>query len=312
MVSRGVVQVSSYVDAVLASLLPSGALAALSYAQILYTLPVSLFGIAVSASELPAMAGATGDRTAVAAHLRGRLDGGLRRIAFHVIPSAVAFAALGHVLAGAIFQSGQFTADDSYYVWGILAGSSVGLLATTTARLYSSAFYALQDTRTPFRFAVVRVSSRRRPGCRRRAAAARCPGNSPTMGRGGAHRGGEPGWMGGADTAPPGAGAAHRAHRARNRVRNPVLGRGHARGRGGGRHLARTAASPPRGRRGGRRRGVRAGLLRRRGRPGRGSSTPAAAAFLSYRNCFTATASPRRHGGRGERRLMWSHHRGSR
>ncbi len=157
-VSRGVVQVSSYVDAVLASLLPSGALAALSYSQILYTLPVSLFGIAVSAAELPAMAGATGDPAMVADHLRRRLDGGLRRIAFHVIPSAVAFAALGHVLAAAIFQSGQFTAADSYYVWGILAGSSLGLLAATMARLYSSAFYALQDTRTPFRFAATRVA----------------------------------------------------------------------------------------------------------------------------------------------------------
>ncbi len=157
-VSRGVVQVSSYVDAVLASLLPSGALAALSYAQILYTFPVSLFGIAVSAAELPAMSGATGDHAMVAEHLRRRLDSGLRRIAFHVIPSAVAFAALGHVLAAAIFQSGQFTADDSYYVWGILAGSSIGLLATTMARLYSSAFYALQDTRTPFRFAATRVA----------------------------------------------------------------------------------------------------------------------------------------------------------
>jgi putative peptidoglycan lipid II flippase len=157
LVSRGVVQVSSYVDAVLASLLPAGALAALSYSQILYTLPVSLFGIAVSASELPAMSEASGDDAVVAEHLRRRLDGGLRRIAFHVIPSAVALAALGHVLAAAIFQSGEFTAEDSYYVWGILAGSAVGLLATTTARLYSSAFYALRDTRTPFRFAAVRV-----------------------------------------------------------------------------------------------------------------------------------------------------------
>jgi putative peptidoglycan lipid II flippase len=157
-VSRGAVQVSSYVDAVIGSLLPSGALAALSYAQMLYTLPVSLFGIAVSAAELPVMSGASGDDSKVAGHLRLRLEGGLRRIAFHVIPSAVALAALGHVLAAAVFQSGQFTATDSYYVWGILAGSSVGLLAATMARLYSSAFYALKDTRTPFRFAAARVA----------------------------------------------------------------------------------------------------------------------------------------------------------
>jgi putative peptidoglycan lipid II flippase len=43
------------------------------------------------------------------------------------------------------------------YVWGILAGSAVGLLASTLGRLYASTYYALRDTRTPVRFAVVRV-----------------------------------------------------------------------------------------------------------------------------------------------------------
>jgi putative peptidoglycan lipid II flippase len=44
------------------------------------------------------------------------------------------------------------------FVWAVLAGSSVGLLASTSGRLYSSAFYALRDTRTPLRFAVIRVT----------------------------------------------------------------------------------------------------------------------------------------------------------
>src|SRR5205807_760533 len=44
------------------------------------------------------------------------------------------------------------------YVWGILAGSAVGLLAQTLGRLYSSTYYALRDTRTPLRFAIVRVA----------------------------------------------------------------------------------------------------------------------------------------------------------
>jgi putative peptidoglycan lipid II flippase len=43
------------------------------------------------------------------------------------------------------------------YVWGILAGSTVGLLASTLGRLYSSTYYALKDTRTPLRYAVLRV-----------------------------------------------------------------------------------------------------------------------------------------------------------
>ena len=108
-VGRGVVQISAYVDTVLASLLPTGAVAALSYAQVLYTLPVSLFGMSVSAAELPAMASAAGDASERAAYLRERLDAGLRQIAFFVVPSAVAFLALGDVVAGALYQTGAFT-----------------------------------------------------------------------------------------------------------------------------------------------------------------------------------------------------------
>jgi putative peptidoglycan lipid II flippase len=157
-VGRGVVQISAYVDTVLASLLPTGAVAALSYAQVLYTLPVSLFGMSVSAAELPAMSSETGEGSELAAQLRARLERGLRQIAFFVVPSAVAFLGLGDVIAGALYQSGQFTRDTTLYVWGILAGSAVGLLASTLGRLYASTFYALQDTRTPLRFGIIRVT----------------------------------------------------------------------------------------------------------------------------------------------------------
>jgi putative peptidoglycan lipid II flippase len=156
-VSRGVVQISAFVDTILASFLGQGPVAALGMAQVLYTLPVSLFGMSVSAAELPAMSSATGTEAEVALALRGRLDQGLRRIAYFVVPSAAALLAFGGVIAAALFQTGRFTAADSQYVWAILAGSAVGLLAATMGRLYSSAYYALRDTRTPLRFAILRV-----------------------------------------------------------------------------------------------------------------------------------------------------------
>ena len=157
-VSRGVVQLSAYIDSIIASFLPTTAVSALAYAQTVYLLPVSLFGMSVSASELPEMSRALGAPEEVSAHLRRRLVSGLRRIAFLVIPSAVAFIALGDIIAGAIYQHGEFRHADAIYVWGILAGSGVGLLASTQGRLYASAFYALKDTRTPLRFAIVRVA----------------------------------------------------------------------------------------------------------------------------------------------------------
>jgi len=156
--SRGVGQISAYVDNLLASLLPTGAVAAINYGQILYMLPVSLFGFSVAASELPTMSRASGTPEEVSALLRVRLNAGLRQIAFLVVPSAAAFLLLGDVIIALIFQSGHFTHGDAVYVWAVLAGSAVGLLATTMGRLYNSAFYALWDTRTPLKFALVRVS----------------------------------------------------------------------------------------------------------------------------------------------------------
>ena len=156
-IGRGVVQISAYVDAFLASWLPTGAVAALAYAQTLYTLPVSLFGMSVSAAELPLMSGALGEADEVAGILRTRLNQGLRQITFLVVPSVMGFLALGDVIVAAIYQSGRFGHDDVMYVWGILAGSTVGLLASTLGRLYSSGYYALRDTRTPLGFAILRV-----------------------------------------------------------------------------------------------------------------------------------------------------------
>src|SRR5206468_7334083 len=100
--SRGIVQVSAYVDQLLASLLPQGLVALLGYAVTIYTLPVSLFGISISAAELPEMSSLIGTESETAALLRTRLNAGLRRIAFFVVPSATAFLVLGDVIARAL------------------------------------------------------------------------------------------------------------------------------------------------------------------------------------------------------------------
>lgn len=156
--SRGVVQLSAYVDAMLASLLPVGAVTGITNAQLIYTLPVSLFGMSVAAAELPAMAGAAATADGALTAVGARLTIGLRRVAFFVVPSAMAFLALGDVIASALLQTGRFSQDDARYVWAILAGAAVGLLASTMARLYAATSYALRDTTTPLRAALWRVA----------------------------------------------------------------------------------------------------------------------------------------------------------
>jgi len=157
-IGRGVVQLSAYVDAWLASYLPNGAVAAFTFAQGIFVLPISLFGMAISAAELPTMSRAVGSAVEIAAYLRGRLSDGLDRIAYFIVPSAVGLFALGDLIVHLLYESGEFTRGDTIWVWQILIGSTVGLLASTMGRLYSSTFYALRDTRTPLRYAIVRVT----------------------------------------------------------------------------------------------------------------------------------------------------------
>lgn len=157
-VGRGVVQISGYLDNLLASLLGAPAVSALAFAQIVYFLPISLFGMSVAAAELPQMSRATGTDEEIHAILRRRMERGLRQIAFFVVPSVAAFILIGNVLIAALYQGGRFSRADTLYVWYILIGSTVGLLAVTLGRLYSSAFYALRDTKTPLRFAMIRVA----------------------------------------------------------------------------------------------------------------------------------------------------------
>jgi putative peptidoglycan lipid II flippase len=65
----------------------------------------------------------------------------------------VAFAALGPVIVGALFQTGRFGDTDTAIVGGVLSAYGVGLLGQATVKLFASGFYALRDTRTPVKIA---------------------------------------------------------------------------------------------------------------------------------------------------------------
>ena len=112
-VGRGVVQLSAYVDAWLASYLGNGAVSSFTYAQAIYVLPISLFGMAISAAELPAMSRAVGTTAESAAYLRARLSDGLDRIAYFIVPSAVALLALGDLIVHLLFQGGRFQGGET-------------------------------------------------------------------------------------------------------------------------------------------------------------------------------------------------------
>jgi len=151
---RGSVQFGAYVDLMIASLLSAGALAALGYAQVLYLLPVSLFGMSVAAAELPTLSTMDhADRPRVVA----RLDAGLGRVAFFVLPTTVAFVVVGDLVVATLYQGARFTADDAAQVGVVLGVYALGLLASTSSRLLQSSLYGVGDARTPAIYAAMRV-----------------------------------------------------------------------------------------------------------------------------------------------------------
>ena len=150
---RGVVQLSGYIDLMLASLLAVGAVARLRYAQTLYMLPFSLIAASIAAVELAEMSREGTDLAAV----RARAEHATRRVAFLIVPSALACMALGGPLVTLVYQGGAFTPGEVPIVWLILAVFSVGMLVSTQSRIYQSALAAMHDTATAARIAIVRI-----------------------------------------------------------------------------------------------------------------------------------------------------------
>ncbi len=151
---RGSVQLGSYVDLFAASLLAVGGVAAVTYAQSLYLLPIALFGMSVAAAELPALS--TMDHTD-RVRIVSRLDAGLGRVAFFVLPTAVAFIVAGNLVVTLLFQGRSFSADASIQVGAILSVYAVGMVASTGSRLLQSVLYGSGDARTPAIYATIRV-----------------------------------------------------------------------------------------------------------------------------------------------------------
>jgi len=152
---RGSAQVSAFVDLGLATLLATGALAALGAAQVLHLLPISLFAMSVAAAELPEMS-----RLSTNTHdLRLRLSAALEQIMFFMAFTTVAYVVAGRFIVGAIFSlvpGSRIGQNEVLLIGLVVAGYSLGLVALGTSRMLQNTFYAVGDSATPARIAGVR------------------------------------------------------------------------------------------------------------------------------------------------------------
>ncbi|MCA3509454.1 MAG: murein biosynthesis integral membrane protein MurJ [Rhodobacter sp.] len=148
----GVVQVNLLVGRQVASF-TEGAVAWLSYADRLYQLPLGVVGIAIGTVLLPDLS-----RRLRAGDLQGGRDSLNRGAEFALaltLPAAVALVVIALPLTTVLFQRGAFGADDAANTALALAAYGIGLPAFVLHKVLQPLFYAREDTRRPFRYAVM-------------------------------------------------------------------------------------------------------------------------------------------------------------
>ncbi|PWU17376.1 MAG: murein biosynthesis integral membrane protein MurJ [Candidatus Rokuibacteriota bacterium] len=155
--SLAAVQVTVVVNTLLASLLPSGTVSYLYYADRVMEFPLGVFGIALATAALPSMAAQAARRDHAA--LRATVGFALRLSAFIAVPAAVGLAALSGPIVRLLFQRGEFGAAEAALTAQALVGYAVGLPAFSATRIAAQTFYALGDVRTPVYVGFVSVAA---------------------------------------------------------------------------------------------------------------------------------------------------------
>jgi putative peptidoglycan lipid II flippase len=145
----GLVNVNFLVDTLFASRLldPELAPAAIDKAFRIYMLPQGVFAVAVTTVLFPALArlAARGD----VAGLKRALDGGLRQIAFLLVPAALLLIVLAQPIVRLLYERGEFTAEDTTIVAQCLQAFSIGLVFNGWMLILNRSFYAVQTNWIP-------------------------------------------------------------------------------------------------------------------------------------------------------------------
>ena len=147
----GIIHVNLFADIVIASLLTTGAISSIYYADRLFQLPLGVVGIAVGTALLPMMTRAlAAGKTDEACDLFNR---SLEYCLFFTVPATVALGVITHEIVTVLFVRGAYTAADAARTIPALACLSLGLPAYVAVKIFSSAYWSWQDTKTPVKIA---------------------------------------------------------------------------------------------------------------------------------------------------------------
>jgi putative peptidoglycan lipid II flippase len=152
-IGSAVYQINIFIGTILASLLPGGSVSFLYYADRLVELPLGVFAIAVGTASLPSFSEqvSTGDFE----NLKKTVSFSLRLILFITVPATVALIALRVPIISVLFQRGAFDSQSTLLTAQALLCYAVGLWAFSTIRVIDSAFFSIQDRKSPLKAAFI-------------------------------------------------------------------------------------------------------------------------------------------------------------
>ncbi|MEY4092641.1 MAG: hypothetical protein RLZZ496_1823 [Pseudomonadota bacterium] len=150
------VQIAIFADTIIASLLPTGAVSAISYADRLYQLPLGLIGIAAGTVLLPEMSRHLGRNDHTTAHAAQNRSMALTILL--TMPFFVAFLSIPEEIMRGVFMHGRFTAADASASALVLAAYGIGILPVVLIRSLVASFHARQDTTTPLIAAFIGIA----------------------------------------------------------------------------------------------------------------------------------------------------------
>lgn len=149
----GVVQINLVIDMLLASFLEKGAISYLYYADRLYQLPLSVVGIAIGTAMLPMLS-----RKIKAQDQKGAMTIMRQAIFFGLImavPAAAALLVLSNEIMITLFERGAFDRTASLASASVLNAYAFSLPAFILVKIFSTMFFAREDTKTPVKLAII-------------------------------------------------------------------------------------------------------------------------------------------------------------
>ncbi|HXJ01529.1 MAG TPA: murein biosynthesis integral membrane protein MurJ, partial [Micropepsaceae bacterium] len=149
------VQILLFVDTLIASFLPAGALTALYYSDRINQLPMGTLGIALGTVLLPEMSTHIAQDNHAAAHAAQNRAAALGLL--FTLPFVAAYFTVPLTIMRGLFAHGAFHLEAADLSAAALVAYGIGLPAFVLIRVIAPSFYARGDTASPVRATVISV-----------------------------------------------------------------------------------------------------------------------------------------------------------